>query len=515
MHAAETTVRLIGRHFTWPTLAKDVTAAVAACIPCQLHAGHRSRSGLMGHVTGVFPLDVAAMDLVGPLPASNGYTYFIVIIDYFSRFVVVEPLVEATGDAVAAVITRQILLRLGTPRVLVSDGGSHFDNATIRELCEKRGIDHHLTTAYHPESNGTVERAIQTLLRAIKRALGNDTSLWTDVLPYAVWAYNTTPHSSIGMAPYRALFGLEPRTALAAAAGWTPPTLDSPAQISDVVAALRDVVIDRTEAAHRESATRHDATHVPVKFAEGAPVLVHRPALKTDKLSPPFRGPDRVIAQPSPQRVTLQDESSGRVYDAHVDHVRPFVDTLAPTVTERIALHLKRGQHLVEAVEDHRVLTGIAQYLVRWTGYPEPSWEPATGDIRRTTALADYLRAHPDATPYKLTKIADRQRREQLRDRGGKRARSAEERRRTRDAATDVTSTVETAPTPAPAALPSPEQPADTSRARRLAQRLAAQEQRARDIAVATQAAPASESRTRRQRTVRIAGVTTPPNDNG
>ena len=50
-----------------------------------------------------------------------------------------------------------IFPRFGTPRALISDGGSHFYNHVIESLLKKYGITHNMATPYHPQINGQVE----------------------------------------------------------------------------------------------------------------------------------------------------------------------------------------------------------------------------------------------------------------------------------------------------------------------------------------------------------------------
>ena len=86
-------------------------------------------------------------------------------------------------------VTRNIFSRYGCPRAIISDGGSHFNNADFRALLKKYGVHHRVTTPYHPQAYGQVEvrnRELKNILKKIIRPDGKD---WAHKLPDALWAY--------------------------------------------------------------------------------------------------------------------------------------------------------------------------------------------------------------------------------------------------------------------------------------------------------------------------------------
>ena len=83
----------------------------------------------------------------------------------------------------------------GLPEVIVSDNGAPFVSA---EFLAMNGIRHTTTPPYHPKSNGQVERAVQTLKKALKKS--TDSSLQTQ-LPRFLFKYRITPHATTGILP--------------------------------------------------------------------------------------------------------------------------------------------------------------------------------------------------------------------------------------------------------------------------------------------------------------------------
>ena len=140
---------------------------------------------------------------MGPFPPFDGKEYILAAVDYVSKWV--EAIPTRTNDYLKFV-TQCIFARYSCPRAIISDGGSHFNNAHFRALL-KYGVHHRITTSYHPQANGKVEvsnREVKSILKKIIRLDGKD---WAHKLPDAVWAYRTTYKTPIKMSPFQLIFG--------------------------------------------------------------------------------------------------------------------------------------------------------------------------------------------------------------------------------------------------------------------------------------------------------------------
>ena len=83
--------------------------------------------------------DIWSIDFMGPFPSSLGYKYILVMVDYISKWVEAIPTITNDAKVIKKMLKKIIFPRFGTPRALISDGGSHFYNQVIKALLKKYG----------------------------------------------------------------------------------------------------------------------------------------------------------------------------------------------------------------------------------------------------------------------------------------------------------------------------------------------------------------------------------------
>jgi transposase InsO family protein len=101
--------------------------------------------------------DCWGIDFVGPFPSSFSNEYILVAIDYVSKWVEAIASPKADAKTVIKFLKKNIYSRFGVPRVLISDGGSHFCNTPLEKVLQHYGVKHKVTTPYHPQVNGQTE----------------------------------------------------------------------------------------------------------------------------------------------------------------------------------------------------------------------------------------------------------------------------------------------------------------------------------------------------------------------
>ena len=121
------------------------------------------------------------------------------MVDYVSKWVEAIPTRTNNHREVLRFLTRNIFSRYSCLRAIISDGGSHFNNAHFGALLKKYGVHHHVTTPYHPQANGQVEVSNQEVKNILKKIIRPDSKDWAHKLLDALWAYRMAYKTPIGM----------------------------------------------------------------------------------------------------------------------------------------------------------------------------------------------------------------------------------------------------------------------------------------------------------------------------
>ena len=135
--------------------------------------------------------DVWGIDFMGPFPSSFNNKFILVAVDYVSKWVEAVASPTADSSVVRKLFQKIIFPRFGVPRVVISDGGSHFINHQFDNMLTKYGVKHKVATPYHPQTSGQVEvsnREIKSILQKVVNSTRKD---WAIKLDEALWAYRT------------------------------------------------------------------------------------------------------------------------------------------------------------------------------------------------------------------------------------------------------------------------------------------------------------------------------------
>jgi transposase InsO family protein len=144
---------------------------------------------------------------MGPFKNLHGYEHILVMVDYVSKWVAAMPCRKASTKESIAMIKSMIFPRFGTPRNLISDGGTHFTEKNFKKCLSKLGIEHRVSTAYHPQTNGQAETSNRQLKSILNKTIEKGGKDWSKKLDGALWAYRTAFKTLIGMTPYQFIYG--------------------------------------------------------------------------------------------------------------------------------------------------------------------------------------------------------------------------------------------------------------------------------------------------------------------
>ncbi|KAJ1582484.1 hypothetical protein NDA11_004644 [Ustilago hordei] len=167
--------------------------------------------------SGGRPWGSISLDFIEGLPPSKKYdskTYdsILVIVDRLTKFAILAPTHKMVMAKQTAVLLYGHMVRLfGYPDHMVSDRGRQFISGAWKAFAEQMGVKHSLSTAYHPQTDGQTERVNQVIEQYLRMYCNYEQDDWANLLDTAAFVYNNTVHNSIGVSPFFACYGWNPK----------------------------------------------------------------------------------------------------------------------------------------------------------------------------------------------------------------------------------------------------------------------------------------------------------------
>ena len=277
----------ITSRFVWPGIRKDIHAWAQSCLHCQKSKIHRHIKAPLG--TFSVPDNRFAhvhLDLVGPLPVSNGYTYLLTCVDRFTRWPTAIPIHDITAETVAKAFIEGWISVFGAPATITTDRGRQFESHLFAQLSKMLGTNRLRTTSYHPASNGLVERFHRTLKAALKAH--DEPHRWSEFLPLTLLGIRTTVKTDLNCSPAEMVYGTTLRLPGQFVAPEPPtPMLDPSSYVERLRQHMHSLAPTRTRA-------QQGKTNVPKDLASASFVFV-RVDMVRKPLQQPYIGPFRIL----------------------------------------------------------------------------------------------------------------------------------------------------------------------------------------------------------------------------
>ncbi|KAL0195404.1 hypothetical protein M9458_008976, partial [Cirrhinus mrigala] len=325
----EATLDLLHNRFWWPTMRHDTTNYVKNCVTCCTTKTPRQLpAGLLQPLpVPKRPWSHIAVDFVTDLPPSQGHTTVLSVVDRFSkgcRFIPLPKLPTAMETAEA--LCNAVFRYYGLPEDIVSDRGPQFTSRLWSNFLRLLGVNVSLTSGYHPEANGQVERLNQELTRFLRSYCHDHQEDWSRYLLWAEYAQNSIRKASTNLTPFQCVLGFQPPLF-----PWSGEPSDLPAvnswfrrseQTWNRAHVHLQRAVRRTQA-QADRRRRPNPTYEPGQWVwlSTRDLRLHLPC---KKLSPRYVGPFKIVRQITPVSFRLALPPEYRISPTfHVSLLKP------------------------------------------------------------------------------------------------------------------------------------------------------------------------------------------------
>jgi len=201
------TAELVSRDFYWPVLDAAIRKFIAGCEVCHRikaprHAGHGVNKPLP---PPHHPWEGITMDFVTDLPEStnSGFTGIAVIVDRLTKMAIYLPCrKDIDSPELARMFFEHVICKHGVPDNIITDRGTQFTSRFWTRVCSHLSINHRLSSAFHPQTDGHTERQNHTMEQYLRAFCNYEQANWVELLPLAEFAYNNSMHASMKMTPF-------------------------------------------------------------------------------------------------------------------------------------------------------------------------------------------------------------------------------------------------------------------------------------------------------------------------
>lgn len=283
-----TTRKMITQRYLWPYMNKDINNWCRSCIACQKSKIQRHTISPPGTFMTAQRFEHLHIDIVGPLPISQGKRYLITIIDRCTSWPEIFPVEDITSETVAKTLFEGWITRFGCPLRITTDQGRQFESRIFESLSQFLGIHKIRTTPYHPQSNGMIERFHRTLKVALMTRESNEN--WLKEIPTVLLGLRSSLREDTGYSSAEMTYG----TPIRLPGGFFE---SSAAQLSTYEEFVKQIQKDITQMTSIPKRKNHNqAIFVHPELKECSHVFVRCDRMKK-ALTPPYEGPYPVISK--------------------------------------------------------------------------------------------------------------------------------------------------------------------------------------------------------------------------
>ena len=301
-HQGVSRMKALARSYPWwPGLDKELEECARNCHECQSVKNSPAVAPLHPWLWPSKPWQRVHIDFAGPFQNKM----YLIVIDAHSKWPEVIEMTTTTSHKTITELQR-LFSMYGIPTQLVSDNGPQFTSEEFASFMKRNGIKHIRSAPYHPSTNGTAKRFVQT--KKAMKALRNSSLTQTHRLYNFLLTYRTTPHDTTNEPPCQLFMGRMLRTR------WTLLKPD-----------LEQTVV--TKQANQKD--NHDKHAKPRELCVGDTVMANNP-------KPGFPAVSAIIKKRLGPLTYLVETQSGQLWKHHIDHLRSVGTNISSSVTEEL-----------------------------------------------------------------------------------------------------------------------------------------------------------------------------------
>ena len=296
----------------------------------------------------------------------------------------------------------------GPPKSIVSDQGKEFVNNIVKQITDGCGIEHRITSPYHPQANGLTERINSTLVLMLKKHAEDDPHNWDKWLPFVLLAYRTRINTATGFTPFELMFGRQMNT-FDDYTTINDDLDDRMIEIKQMIEGVHPKVVERIKERQEKQTMYQDRRHTveDERLKIGDKVTIK--SLKIQgKMQPNFHGIFKLNGFTRTGNYYLENSENQLLKQSYP---RSRLKLISSEAEERYAN--------MEKILNSRKINNQFQYLVKWKDLDEKeaTWENEE-NFDSTELIEDYWAENhePEIIELNLVQITNEQKREYKKD---------------------------------------------------------------------------------------------------
>ena len=399
-------IELVGRNYWWPTLRSDIKRYTKGCLTCQRNKARTAplKSPLHSLPIPNGPWEEISIDIIGPLPPSNGKDAILVIVDRFSKMIrLTATKTDISSRGVAQIYRDEIWKLHGIPHKVLSDRGPQFASEFTKELFKGLGIERTMSTAYHPQTDGQTERINREVETYLRMYCNYDQDDWTEWLSLAEFQYNDKQHSGTQETPFFLNYGRHPWKGIN-----SPTNNPNSSSFLDQLQTARTNATTALKQYQEKMKQQHDKHRLHTKqYATGDLVWLENSNVHTNqpskKLGQKRYGPFQIKEKIGEAAYRIKLPDGWAIHDVFNEqllspaHTPEFPSQNTPAPPDPTIIN-NEEEYEVDEIRGVRKRGRGYQFLIHWKGYSneDDTWTAESNLGNATDAITEYLNKHPE-----------------------------------------------------------------------------------------------------------------------